>query len=122
LTNLTSNNPKQSEPEGSNAHMAGITSPSTTLYNTSAICCLCKLDSDAWALDSGASHHMTYDKNTLYDLSPLDAPVLVSLPNGFKVHVTHHGRLRISDDLHLNHILLVPYFRYNLLSMKRLAS
>jgi len=102
--------------------VAGIISPTTTLYNPSAICSLCKLDTSAQILDFGGSDHMTYDENTLYDLRLLDAPILVSLPNGFKVHVTHHGKLKLSDNLQLNLVLLVPYFRYNLMSMKKLAS
>ncbi|KAH0684052.1 hypothetical protein KY285_021543 [Solanum tuberosum] len=35
--------------------------------------------------DSGASHHMTYNKTTLTNIRPLPSPFLISLPNGYKV-------------------------------------
>ena len=34
--------------------------------------------------------------------------------------MTKHGKLRINKDLVLNHVLQVPNFRFNLLSIKRL--
>ncbi|KAH0766820.1 hypothetical protein KY285_002691 [Solanum tuberosum] len=34
--------------------------------------------------DSGASHHMTYDKTTLRNIISLPYPFLISLPNGYK--------------------------------------
>jgi hypothetical protein len=35
-------------------------------------------DSDDWLLDSGASRHITCDKSKLYDVQPLERPVLIS--------------------------------------------
>ena len=83
--------------------MAGIIPPSTTVYNSHVICCLCKLKNGAWILDSGASDHMSFDANALRDLSLLDSLVLVSLPNGCKVQITHYAKLKINDGLHLTH-------------------
>ena len=102
--------------------MVGITSTFTSVYHSNATSCLCKLEVGSWILDLGASDHMSFDPNTLHDLSLLEHPVLVSLPNGHKVQVTHHGKLNIGDVLELNHVLLVPHFKYNLLSVKRLAA
>ena len=68
--------------------MAGILQSYTTLvYNSNAVCSSCKLDRDCWVLDSGASDHMSFDSKALHDLCLLAKPILVSLPNGYKVQV-----------------------------------
>ena len=100
--------------------MAGIVSSIMNSHVSNTICCSCKLESGSWILDLGASDHMSSDANVLHDLQLLDRPVLVSLPNGHKVLVTHSGKLRTNDNLTLSHVLLVPYFNYNLLSVRRL--
>ncbi|KAH0683296.1 hypothetical protein KY290_021892 [Solanum tuberosum] len=41
--------------------------------------------------DSGASHHMTYTRDTLTNLRTLPYPFLITLPNGYKVKVTEIG-------------------------------
>jgi len=46
----------------------------------------------------------------------------VSLPTGHTVQVTQYGQLRLNDWLVLHHVLLVPHFRYNLLSVKQLTT
>jgi len=56
----------------------------------------------------------------LHDLSLLSCPILVNFPSRTQVKVTHKGRLRIAKDLVLNDVLLVPNFKFNLLSIKRL--
>jgi len=73
--------------------MADVFSPSTTVCNTSAICNLCKLESGSWILDSEASDHISFDCTALHNLRLLDSPVMVPLPNGNKVQVTHSGKL-----------------------------
>nr|XP_016509203.1 PREDICTED: uncharacterized protein LOC107826699 [Nicotiana tabacum] len=40
---------------------------------------------DSWILDSGASNHMTYNKSMLTNVKTLVYPLLVTLPNGYKV-------------------------------------
>jgi len=46
--------------------------------------------------------------------------MIVKLPNSNQIKVTHQGKLRIAQDLILDHILLVPNFKFNLLSVKKL--
>jgi len=123
LSNLTnSSSLKHGDSDGVVAHVASILSPSATAYNLYAISCLCKLEIGSWILNSGTSDHMNLDPKTLYDLKLLENPVSVSLPNGHKVKITHHRKLKISDNIVWYHVLLVPHFKYNLLSVKRLAA
>ena len=102
--------------------MPGIASLFITTYRCNDTCCSCNLETGSWILDSRASDHMSFDVKPPYDLNLLERPVLASLPNGYKVQVTHHGKLRINDDLIFNHLLLVPHFKYNLLFVRRLTS
>ncbi|XP_019228848.1 PREDICTED: uncharacterized protein LOC109209939 [Nicotiana attenuata] len=46
----------------------------------------------SWILDSGVSEHMTFDKSILFDIIALTQPLIVNLPNSFKIKVTHAGR------------------------------
>jgi len=102
--------------------MAGTMNSTTTVYNSNAICCLSKLENGVWILDSGASDHMSSSVEGLHDIKLLDRPILVSLPNGYKVQVILHGNIRINDHIILHHVLVVPHFKYNLLSVKRLTA
>ena len=86
-----------------------------------SIHCLCALGHDAWILDSEVSEHTCSEQTILHDLCHLQQPILVNLPNGSQVRLTKHGKLRISKDLVLNHVLHLPIFKFNLLSIRRLC-
>jgi len=118
LTNSSSSSSQQKlgDKETVVANMVGIISLSMPIsYNSNAICYSHKLDKNCWVLDSGASDQMNFDSKALHDLCLLERPILVSLPNGYKVQVSYYGKLKLSDYLELNHVLLVPHFKYNLL-------
>jgi len=126
LTNLQANKQASQEPcvsQGSStAHMAGITlSTSHYIASTATICCTCKLEDSIWIVDSGASDHMIFDKSLLHNMKHLANPILITLPNGNKIKVTQFGDLRIGKHLVLHHVLFVPYFQFNLLSVKQLS-
>jgi len=72
-------------------------------------------------MDSGASEYISSNQAILHDLYLLDRPMMVNLPDGDQVRVTHQGKLRIAHDLILNDMLLVPNFKFNLQSIKRLC-
>jgi len=95
--------------------MAGMT------YAFNAIHSFCVLSRGVWILDSGASEHMSSDSTCLHDLSLLDHPMMINLPNGTQVKVKHKGKLRVSDALILHDVLLVPKFKFNVLSIERLC-
>jgi len=101
--------------------MAGTFSSLTTACNSNATCLSCQLGSDVWILDSGENDYMSYDAKFLHDLRLLNTPITVSLPNGQRVQVTHCGTLRLNSWIELQHVLLVPHFKYNLLSVKQLV-
>ena len=122
LTNLTNNGTtKPSEAEVNTANMAGMFSSLAAARTSNATCFTCQLGNDVWILDSGASDHMSYDASFLHDLRPLDSPITVSLPNGQKVQVSHCDTLKLNSWIELRNVLLVPQFKYNLLSVKQLA-
>ena len=106
----------------STAYMAGIHSTSFEYAGVAnSICCTCKLDGKIWIVDSGASDHMVFDKTLLHNIRPLKDPILITLPNGNKVKVSQVGDLKIGRNVILHHTLFVPFFQFNLLSVKKLC-
>ena len=94
--------------------MAGISSSFiSAAYIYNAIYCICKLGKDTWIIHSGASDHMNFDATAPHDMQNLKHPISVSLPTGHTVQVTQYQQLRLNDWIVLQHVLLVPYFRYN---------
>ena len=59
-----------------------------------------------WILNSGASEHTNLEPTFLHDLSQLKS-MMINLPNGSQVKVTPKEKLRITDGLILNDVLLV---------------
>ncbi|XP_019242470.1 PREDICTED: uncharacterized protein LOC109222582, partial [Nicotiana attenuata] len=57
----------------------------------SLACMLSQPSPHKWIIYSGASDHMTYNKDLLTNITPLPIPYLVTLPNGYKVKVTCTG-------------------------------
>ncbi|RAL47197.1 hypothetical protein DM860_017012 [Cuscuta australis] len=61
-----------------------------------------------WLIDSGASHHMTGNISLLTDVVPM-APCVITLPNGTQTTATRCGRVRLSPEVVLRGVLLVPH-------------
>jgi hypothetical protein len=76
---------------------------------------------DSWIIDSGASMHMcsSVDNLTSYELQKDYIPVF--LPDGSIKCVKHIGNAVLDSKLQLTECLHVPGFRYNLLSVNKLA-
>nr|XP_016455695.1 PREDICTED: uncharacterized protein LOC107779728 [Nicotiana tabacum] len=70
--------------------------------------------------DSGATDHMTSNKNLLTNITDLPIPILVTLPNGYKVKVTFIGTVHINSIITLSKVLYLPTFKYNLISVYKL--
>ena len=78
------------------------------------------LPKDAWIIDSGASSHVSSDLAMFTDLRPVSG-VTVTLSNGTRVSITHTGTVHISHKLILHHVLHVPDFKFNLISVSTLV-
>jgi len=80
-------------------------------------------NSNKWIVDSGATCHMTSKLEMLYSVSNSNKNVgrKVYLPNGQTTSVTHSGNCKISADDVLENVLVVPNFKYNLLSVSKLT-
>ncbi|XP_056698098.1 uncharacterized protein [Spinacia oleracea] len=77
-----------------------------------------KFDTDLWIIDTGATHHVTGNKSWLFDTHIFECHV--GLPNGEISVATLEGCVRLSDKITLKHVLYVPQFHCNLLSVSQL--
>ena len=89
-----------------------VCSSSTVFDNLSCKCF--ESSANLWIIDSGASNHITFSKNCLINIKTLPIPILVSLPNGYKVKVTEFGDVPVTSNIILHQVLYVPSFKYNL--------
>lgn len=80
-----------------------------------------KSKSDLWILDSEASNHMSFHKSFLINIRPLPYPILISLPNGYKVKVTEIGDVTLRPTIILYNVLYVSSFKFNLISINALT-
>ncbi|XP_070054796.1 uncharacterized protein [Nicotiana tomentosiformis] len=115
-----------STPDASNvdhsafAHFVGLFSIYTVESEGSHVCASSQLGVNPWILDTGATNHMTPHKHLLFNVQPLIKPFLVTLPNGYKAKVVSTGSLYLRYDIILLHILLVPSFHFNLISVHQI--
>jgi len=94
----------------------------TSSIDSSKLSCACfKNKSDSWILDSEASNHMTFNISLLHNVTTLPYPVLVDLPNGYKVKVTQIGSVALGPMISLEKVLFVPSFKYNLISINAMS-
>ncbi|KAK6149665.1 hypothetical protein DH2020_017190 [Rehmannia glutinosa] len=94
---------------------------SSTKHKTHfALSLLSTLDKDCWIVDTGASRHICSFPNLVTKSNLLLSPVTVHLPDGTSVPVTHSGNVQLSSAITLTDVLIVPSFKYNLLSISQL--
>ena len=76
-----------------------------------------------WIIDSGATNHMTSLPTILdYQQQVLsDRPRRVYFPNGDNVKVTHTGSCHLTSQDTIENVLLIPDFKFNLLSVSKLT-
>lgn len=92
-------------PSANSVHLAGTLTQSSSL------------DSN-YIIDSGATDHITAHFSYLID--PTHCNVLLHLPNGQYIRVTHIGTVKFRTGLILHQVLCVPGFTHNLLSIPKL--
>ena len=78
-------------------------------------------NSTCWILDSSATNHICSSLNffTTYRSIP---HVSITLPNGSQVYSTMAGMVYFSNNLVLDHMLYLPHFAFNLISITKLTS
>ncbi|OIT29118.1 hypothetical protein A4A49_56015, partial [Nicotiana attenuata] len=65
---------------------------------------------------------MTFDKSHLQNIVSLPYPLLVKLPNGYKVKVSEIGSVSLTPEIILYKVLFIPSFKFNLVSISSLAA
>ena len=75
---------------------------------------------DTWVMDTRASDHIICSMSLFQSYTTVSHYV-VELPNGESAHVTHIGSVKLSTPLILEHVLCVPSFSFNLLSVSQLT-
>ncbi|XP_075088367.1 uncharacterized protein LOC142170370 [Nicotiana tabacum] len=104
----------------SSTNFAGTLLPKNVVYSFNSSL-LSKLDSLTWIVYSGASDHMTSNKEYLINITPLPIPFLVSLPNGYKAKVTCKGSFALTKSIILHNVLYLPSFKHNLISVYKIT-
>lgn len=74
----------------------------------------------AWIIDSGATHHVSHDRNMFTDYKPLDQ-TYVTLPNGYTVSIVGVGSIHLTNSITLFNVLYILEFKFNLLSVSVLT-
>ncbi|XP_019260646.1 PREDICTED: uncharacterized protein LOC109238613 [Nicotiana attenuata] len=103
------------------ANFAGIVVCTSSIDFEKPSCKYFESKADLWIIDSGASNHMTFNRHALTNITKLPYPLLISLPNGYRVKVLEFGDVILSSDIVLHRVLHVPSFKYNLISVHSLA-
>ncbi|OIT27251.1 hypothetical protein A4A49_57924, partial [Nicotiana attenuata] len=104
------------------ANFAGMIAYTSSIDFGKLSCECFKNKADSWIIDSGASNNMTFNRSLLTNITNLPYPLLVILPNGYKVKVTEIGSVILTSKITLDKVMYVPTFRYNLISIHSLAS
>lgn len=75
-----------------------------------------------WIVDSGATQHMTWIDDFLEDsVDVSDLKMHVDHPNGSKAFISKIGNLKITSNVSLVDVLVVPEFSVHLLSVHKIA-
>ncbi|CAM8965547.1 unnamed protein product [Rhodiola kirilowii] len=101
----------------------GSTGTADTQCHMAGICGLTSssLKQYSWIIDSGATDHFVCDEHLLFDTYQLVKECKISLPDGSSFIVLKAGKCALTPDLILHNVLLVPSFRFNLLSVGKLS-
>jgi hypothetical protein len=75
-----------------------------------------------WVIDSGATDHMSNKLTNFSDFSILSTPAFVSVANGKGAPVKGKGKMKLLSHIVESDVLYVPFFPFQLLSVKRLTS
>ncbi|XP_071713627.1 uncharacterized protein [Rutidosis leptorrhynchoides] len=74
-----------------------------------------------WILDTGATDHMTPSSDELVESKSLLLKSHIRLPNGNTSVITQIGKVKLGNQMELNDVLVVPLFKFSLLSVPKLT-
>lgn len=77
--------------------------------------------STPWIIDSGATEHIAHEDNLYASFTKDETGLPVKVPNGEKASVTGIGSVELPNGISVDHVLHVPDFQCNLLSVSRLT-
>ncbi|KAF7815825.1 uncharacterized protein G2W53_029794 [Senna tora] len=80
-----------------------------------------KISGNTWIIDTGATSHMCSNASLMNNLRTLAHPRIVHLPDKSKKRINSIGLVTLNPQLTLKDVLFIPSFKYNLLSVNRLA-
>ncbi|XP_071699281.1 uncharacterized protein [Rutidosis leptorrhynchoides] len=99
----------------------GSSSDLSTAFMAGKRFCFLSTDlNNPWIIDSGATDHMTPHLFMFSEYTVVHKPSFIEMPNGQKARVHHVGSIRLNDNVILDHVLHVPDFQFNLLSVYKL--
>jgi len=115
---------QQSEHLYSFAHFTRVSSISPNSISSHLdICCAVQHNyAGFWIVDSGASDHMISNLNLLHNIKTLPKPIGITLPNGSLKTVIYFGQIHLTPTITIDHVLYVPDFKFNLLSVNKLLT
>ncbi|GJS35116.1 hypothetical protein Tco_0533498 [Tanacetum coccineum] len=74
-----------------------------------------------WILDTNATDHMTSITTDMLELKTLKFKPLITLPNGQTSLISQIRKVQLKNNILLNDVLVVPSFKFSLLSVPKLT-
>ncbi|XP_071741218.1 uncharacterized protein [Rutidosis leptorrhynchoides] len=74
-----------------------------------------------WILDTGATDHKTPLSENLVEAKSLFYKPYIKIPNGNSSIITFIGKLQLKNNMTLKDLLVVPYFKFSILSVPKLT-
>ncbi|KAL0354232.1 UNVERIFIED_CONTAM: Retrovirus-related Pol polyprotein from transposon RE2 [Sesamum angustifolium] len=80
------------------------------------------LDLSYWIIDTGATNHICGDITLFQSYTTPTHSQFIILPDGSKKNVMYTGTIQLSTTISLDHVLYIPGFSVNLLSVSQLCA
>ncbi|KAL2247639.1 UNVERIFIED_CONTAM: hypothetical protein Sindi_2616200 [Sesamum indicum] len=80
------------------------------------------LISCTWIIDSGATNNICADARLFCSYTKHSDTIVIHLPNGHSQTVTHIGSIQLTPNIKLTHVVHIPAFSVNLLSVRQLCA
>ncbi|KAL2903590.1 Retrovirus-related Pol polyprotein from transposon RE1 [Bienertia sinuspersici] len=73
-----------------------------------------------WIIDSGATHHITNEREDMRNISVVEKNTSINLPTGESATVVGKGEVSLCKNLNLKNVMLVPSFKHRRISVQKL--